>query len=44
MEKTKLEYAEELLAWAADYLEDVHGGESDVAEAIREYFRDGEQE
>lgn len=41
-EEAKLKKAEELLAWAADYLEDVHAGESDVAEAIREYFKESE--
>ncbi|MOA32069.1 hypothetical protein D3C78_1532580 [compost metagenome] len=34
----RLKQAEELLAWAHDYLDDVHAYDSDVAEAIRKYF------
>lgn len=36
----RLAKAEELLAAAGDYLEDVHAGESRIAEEIREYFKD----
>ena len=38
----RLAKAEELLAGAGDYLEDVHAGESRIAEEIREYFREVE--
>lgn len=36
----KLAKAEELLAAASDYLEDVHAGESRIAEEIRSYFKE----
>lgn len=36
----KLAKAEELLAGVASFLEDVHAGESEIAEEIRAYFKE----